>query len=79
MYCRTKLVYHGHQHKILTPQFSKAQLKILNLDNFKAVEFKNYCIEVPLNGITSLANSMKINQVVQNLLVGDTQTDTLVI
>jgi hypothetical protein len=29
-----------------------------------------------LNGITSLPNSMNIYQAVQNLLVGDTQTDT---
>jgi hypothetical protein len=34
---------------------------------------KNYCIEVPLNGITSIPNFMKIYQAVQMLLVGDTQ------
>jgi hypothetical protein len=34
---------------------------------------KNYCIEVPLNGITSLPNLMKIFQAVQKL-VGDRQT-----
>jgi hypothetical protein len=32
-------------------------------------------IMVPLNGITSVPNLMKIYQVVQKLLVGDTQTD----
>jgi hypothetical protein len=37
---------------------------------------KPYCIEVPLNGITSIPNFMKIYQVDQKLLVGDTQTDT---
>jgi hypothetical protein len=35
---------------------------------------KNYCIEVPLNGITSVPNFMKIYQAVQKLLVGDRQT-----
>jgi hypothetical protein len=37
---------------------------------------QNYCIEVPLNGITSIPNFMKIYQVVQKLLVGNTQIDT---
>jgi hypothetical protein len=37
---------------------------------------KNYCIEVPLNGITSIPNFMKIYLAVQKLLVGDTQTHT---
>jgi hypothetical protein len=36
---------------------------------------KNYCIEVPLKGITSVPNFMKIYQAFQKLLVGDTQTD----
>jgi hypothetical protein len=36
---------------------------------------KNYCIEVPLNGITSIPNFMKIYQAVKKLLVGDTQTE----
>jgi hypothetical protein len=42
---------------------------------------KNYCIEVPLNVITSVKNIMKIYQVVQELLVegGGIQTDRLVI
>jgi hypothetical protein len=35
----------------------------------------NYCIEVLLNGITSVLNFIKIYQVVQKLLVGDTYTD----
>jgi hypothetical protein len=34
---------------------------------------KNYCIEVPLNGITFVPNIM-IYQAAQKLLVGDTQT-----
>jgi hypothetical protein len=36
-----------------------------------------YCIEVPLNGITSVPNFMKICQVIQKLLVEvtDRQTD----
>jgi hypothetical protein len=33
----------------------------------------NYCIEVPLNGITSAPKLMKIHQAVQKLLVGDFQ------
>jgi hypothetical protein len=33
---------------------------------------KNYCIEVPLNGITSAPNYVKIYQAVQKLLVGET-------
>jgi hypothetical protein len=37
----------------------------------------NYCIEVSLNGIISVPNLMKINQVVQKLLGGDTRTDRL--
>jgi hypothetical protein len=40
---------------------------------------KNYCIDVILNGITTIPNVMKIYQAVQKLLVGDTQTDRLVI
>jgi hypothetical protein len=36
-------------------------------------------MEVPLNGITSIPNSMKIYQAVQKLLVGDTETERLVI
>jgi hypothetical protein len=37
---------------------------------------KNYCIEVHLNGITFIPNFIKIYQAVQNLLVGDTHTQT---
>jgi hypothetical protein len=37
---------------------------------------KNYCVEVPLNGTTSLLNIMKIYQAVKKLLVGDTQRQT---
>jgi hypothetical protein len=36
---------------------------------------KKYCIEVPLKGITSPPNIIKIYQAVQKLLVGDTETD----
>jgi hypothetical protein len=39
---------------------------------------KNYCIQVPLNGITSLSNFIKIYQAVQQLLMGDTQTGDLI-
>jgi hypothetical protein len=46
----------------------------MNLNHFKIVE-ESYCIEVHLNGITSLPNFMKINQAVQKVLVGDPQTD----
>jgi hypothetical protein len=58
------------------PQFNKAHLTALNINNFKTIEavgLKNYCIEVPLNGITSTPNF--IYQVVQKLLVEDTYTD----
>jgi uncharacterized iron-regulated protein len=37
---------------------------------------KNYCIEIHLNGVTSLQNIMKIYQAVQKLLVGDTHAHT---
>jgi hypothetical protein len=36
---------------------------------------EHYCIEVLLNGITSVPNFMKVYQAVPKLLVGDTQTD----
>jgi hypothetical protein len=36
---------------------------------------KNYCIEVPLNGITSVPYFIEIYQAAQKLLVRDTQTD----
>jgi hypothetical protein len=36
---------------------------------------KHYCIEVPLNGITSVPNFMKFYQTIQKLLVGDRQKD----
>jgi hypothetical protein len=36
----------------------------------------SYCMEAPLNGITSIPNFMKIYQAFQTLLVGDTQTDS---
>jgi hypothetical protein len=58
------------------PLLSKAHLTTLNLNNFKIVEAKNYCIKVPLNGITSLTNLMKIYQLISKLLVG---TERLVI
>jgi hypothetical protein len=44
----------------------------------KTMGLKNYCIEVPLNGITSLPNFIKIYQSVQKLVgVTHTQTDQL--
>jgi hypothetical protein len=69
------------EHKNTNPQFSMTHLTTFNLNNFKMIEamgLKNYCIEVPLNGITSTPNFMKIYQAVQKLLAG-TQTDRLVI
>jgi hypothetical protein len=39
---------------------------------------KNYCIEVPLNGITSIPNFMKIYPAVKKLLVADRQTGDLI-
>jgi hypothetical protein len=59
------------------PLLTKARLTILNLNNFKIIEamgLKSYFIEVPLNGITSVPNFMKIYQAFQKL-----QTDRLVI
>jgi hypothetical protein len=48
------------------PQFSNAHLTTLNLNIFimiEAIGLKiNYCIEVPLNDITSMLNFMKIYQ-----------------
>jgi hypothetical protein len=59
------------------PQFSKVHLTTLNLNNFKMIEAmgKNYCIEVPLNGTTSVPNFIKFYHAVKKLLAGDTQTD----
>jgi hypothetical protein len=45
----------------------------------EAMGFKHYCIVVPLNGITSGPNLIKVYQDVQKLLVGDPQTDRQVI
>jgi ubiquitin C-terminal hydrolase len=63
--------------KNINPEFSKAQLTNVNFNNFKMIEaiIKSHCIEVPLNGITSVPNFMKIYQAIQKLLVGDIQTD----
>jgi hypothetical protein len=64
------------------PQFSKAHLTDLNLNNFKMVEamrLKNYLVEVPLNRVNSVSNIVKIYQVVEKLLVGDRETDRVVI
>jgi hypothetical protein len=62
------------------PPLSKAHLTTFNLHDFKmveAMELTHYCIEVPLNGITSLPNSMKIYQSIQKLLVkGHTDRET---
>jgi hypothetical protein len=41
----------------------------------EAIGITKYCFEVPLNGITSVPNFMKIYHAVQKILVGDTQTD----
>jgi hypothetical protein len=57
-------------------RFSKAHTT-LNLSNFKIIEAMGLKM-VPLNGITSVPNYMKICQVVQKLLVGE-QTDRQVI
>jgi hypothetical protein len=35
----------------------------------EAMGLKKYCIEVPLNGITTLPNSMKIYQLVQKIVI----------
>jgi hypothetical protein len=42
----------------------------------EAMELKNYCIEVPLKGITSVPNFIKFYQAVQKLLVGKTDRQT---
>jgi hypothetical protein len=67
------------EHKQLKPQLSNVRLANLNINNFKTIEvmgLKNYCLEVTLNGITSLPNFVKIYPAVQNLLLEDIQTDT---
>jgi hypothetical protein len=62
------------------PLLSKANLTTLNINNLKLLKLWDYCIEVPLNGITSVPNFMKMYVAVQKLLVGThrptkTQTD----
>jgi hypothetical protein len=48
----------------LNPQFNKAHLTTVNLNNFNTIEAVGlkviYCIEVPLNGITSVPDFKKI-------------------
>jgi hypothetical protein len=61
------------------PLLGKAYLRNLNLNNLKIIEamgFRNNCIKVPLNGITSIPNLMKIYQAVLKLLLGDTDRHT---
>jgi hypothetical protein len=62
------------------PLLSKANLTTLNINNLKLLKLWDYCIEVPLNGITSVPNFLKMYVAVQKLLVGShrptkTQTD----
>jgi hypothetical protein len=58
-------------------QFSKAYLTALKFDTFQIIQamiLKKYCIEVPLNDITSIQNFMKSYQAVQT----DRQTGDLI-
>jgi hypothetical protein len=66
------------------PQFSKAHLASLISIILKLLTLrdKSYCIEVPLNYITSAPNFLKTYVAVQKLLVGghtDIPTDRLVV
>jgi hypothetical protein len=58
-------------------QFSKARITTLNLNNFKKIGAVGLKLlhRVPLDGIISVQNFMKIYQAVQTLLVVDGQTD----
>jgi hypothetical protein len=67
-------------HKERKPLLSKAHLTNLNLNNFKIIEamgLKIYCIEVPLNDITSFSNFMKSTKRFKIISGGltDRQTD----
>jgi hypothetical protein len=55
-----------------TNKAEKSHLTTLNPNHFKMIEVMglNYCIEVPLNGIISLPNFIKIYQSLQSLIVG---------
>jgi hypothetical protein len=53
---------------------SKAHLTNLNLNNYKkdsSYGIESYCIEVPLNDITSVQFFMKIYEAIPKLLVGN--------
>jgi hypothetical protein len=47
--------------------------------NSKVKRLKEYGIEVTLNGITFILNAIKIHQLLEKLLAGDTLTDNMVI
>jgi hypothetical protein len=62
----------------MKPLLTRLKFWNLNLNHFKVVEamrLQIIGIEVPLNGIASLPNFMKIYQTVQKLVEGDRQTD----
>jgi hypothetical protein len=62
------------------PQFSKAHLKTLILDNFKMFEAMGLKLlqRGPLEWHYLRTNFMKFHEAVQKLLVGDTQTGDLI-
>jgi hypothetical protein len=69
-------MYSNNENKAMlnnpNPRLRKICLTNSNLNNFKMFEaiyrLKNYRIVVPLNGITSVPNLMKIYQAVQKLI-----------
>jgi hypothetical protein len=69
----------GSQSSGLDPEDSMygVCIRSLNLLHLKMVqaEIKNYYVEVPFNGMTSLLNFMKIYQLVAYLLVEEAQAD----
>jgi hypothetical protein len=59
------------------PLLSRAHLTDLNLDNFKTIEAMELKViaSIPLNGIISVPNFMKMYHAVYKLLVWGTQAD----
>jgi hypothetical protein len=67
------------QSKSTVLQGSRNTFEPWQFQNDQSYGIKNYCIEVPLNGFTSVPDFMKIYQAIQKLLVQDTQVDRLVV
>jgi hypothetical protein len=59
--------------ELIITSFTSIEINLII--NYWSYGIKNYCINVPLNDITSVPHFVKIYQAVQKLLVGDRQTD----